>query len=132
MIVRNMSFTEGQTLTIVGVPNSSAKQFAVNICPNKDDIALRINPRFTVPNYKKTVVFNSRQGDSWGQEINIPNSPFIEGKEFEIFIKFNHNGFVVQLPNSQQVELKNALKKDNYSIITFDGDVRIQSIEINQ
>ncbi|XP_028267139.1 beta-galactoside-binding lectin-like [Parambassis ranga] len=130
MMVKNMSFKVGQTLTIVGVPKPDATDFAVNICPNDTDIELHINPRFNAHGDENTVVCNSCNGGSWGQEIREGGFPFTQGQEFKIVIQFSPDGFVVNFSDGSKIQFPKRLGADKYSNITFDGGVRIQSIEI--
>ncbi|XP_028279261.1 beta-galactoside-binding lectin-like [Parambassis ranga] len=123
--------TVGQTLTIVGVPNSSAKQFAVNICPNDKDVTLQINPRFRVHEDIETVVYNSCKGGSWGKEMRDTAFPFVQEQEFKMVIKFNSEEFVVRLSDGLSFPFKIPPDVKDWPIIIFNGDVRIKSIKIN-
>lgn len=43
-----------------------------------------MNPRFNALGDENTVVYNSYQGDTWGEEFREGGFPFKQGKEFEV------------------------------------------------
>ncbi|XP_028267141.1 beta-galactoside-binding lectin-like [Parambassis ranga] len=122
--VKNISFSVGQTLTLVSNPNTS-ERFAVNIGPNEDDIALHINPRFN----ENVVVYNSCEGGSWGEEIREGN-PLSLGQEFKIVVEFTPDGFVVTLSEDTKFQFPNRLGAETYSYLTFSEDVSMQIIDV--
>ncbi|KAM6956995.1 lectin, galactoside-binding, soluble, 2a [Aplochiton taeniatus] len=130
MLIKNMSFKVGQTLTITGVPKSDATNFAVNIGPNEQDIALHMNPRFEAHGDERAVVCNSYQGGSWCEEYREGGFPFNQGEEFKFTITFTKEEFLVALPDGSEIHFPNRLGEEKYSYIGFDGEVRIQGIEI--
>ncbi|XP_070837182.1 beta-galactoside-binding lectin-like [Chaetodon trifascialis] len=130
MIVKNMSFKVGQTLTIVGVPKPDASNFAVNIGPDDQDITLHINPRFNAHGDENAMVCNSYQGGNWCEEVREAGFPFQQGEEFKINIEFTPAEFLVKLSDGSTVHFPNRMGAEKYSFISFDGDVRIRSVEI--
>uniref|UniRef100_A0A3B5MXB5 Galectin n=1 Tax=Xiphophorus couchianus TaxID=32473 RepID=A0A3B5MXB5_9TELE len=84
MIVKDMSFKVGQTLTIVGVAKPDATDFAVNIGPDEQDITLHINPRFNAHGDENAVVCNSYEGGNWCEEVREGGFPFQQGEEFKV------------------------------------------------
>ncbi|XP_041813260.1 beta-galactoside-binding lectin-like [Chelmon rostratus] len=130
MIVKNMSFKVGQTLTIVGVPKPDASNFAVNIGPDDQDITLHINPRFNAHGDERAVVCNSYQGGNWCEEVRDGGFPFQMGEEFKLAIEFTPTEFQVILSDGSTIHFPNRMGAEKYSFISFDGDVRIRSVEI--
>ncbi|XP_028267721.1 beta-galactoside-binding lectin-like [Parambassis ranga] len=130
MIIKNWSFREGQTLTINGFIKPNATHFAVNINnSNNNDIALRIYPCFSADSDDDVVLFNSRKGGAWGLEIRQPGNPFIQGKDFKIVIEFTPDGFQGNLQD-KPFTFPNRLENCKYTGLSFEGGVRIQSVEI--
>lgn len=130
MIVKNMSFKVGQTLTIVGVAKPEAANFIVNIGPDETDIALHINPRFNAHGDENAVVCNSYQGGSWCEEVRQGGFPFKQGEEFKMVITFTQEEFQVLLSDDSTINFPNRMGAEKYAYINVDGDARITSIEI--
>ncbi|KAM9780177.1 lectin, galactoside-binding, soluble, 2a [Neosynchiropus ocellatus] len=130
MMVKNMSFKVGQTLTVTGKPKPDATNFALNIGPDEQDITLHINPRFNAHGDENAVVCNSCQAGSWGQEVREGGFPFRQGEEFKFTITFNPEEFLVTLSDGSTINFPNRMGAEKYAFISFDGDVRITSFEI--
>ncbi|XP_044036379.1 lectin, galactoside-binding, soluble, 2a [Siniperca chuatsi] len=130
MIIKNMSFKVGQTLTVIGVPKPDASNFEVNIGPDEQEITLHINPRFNAHGDENVVVCNSYQGGNWCEEHREGSFPFLQGEEFKIIIEFTPAEFHVTLSDGSSIHFPNRIGAEKYSFISFDGDVRIRSFEI--
>ncbi|XP_063326668.1 beta-galactoside-binding lectin-like [Pelmatolapia mariae] len=130
MIIKNMTFKVGQTLTVVGVIKSDPKRFAVDIGQSEDKIALHFNPRFDDSRDINIIICNSFEGGNWRQEQREERFPFSPGKEFKISIQFTCSEFVVTLPNGSAFRFPNRMGAEKYSVIGFRGDAVIRSIEI--
>nr|ADV35589.1 galectin-1 [Oplegnathus fasciatus] len=130
MIIKNMSFKVGHTLTIVGVPTPDASNFAVNIGPDEQEITMHINPRFNAHGDENAVVCNSYQGGNWCEEHREGGFPFQQGEEFKIIIEFTPTEFLVTLSDGSTIHFPNRIGAEKYSFINFDGDVRIRNVEI--
>nr|WEU52361.1 galectin-1 [Nibea albiflora] len=130
MIIKNMSFKVGQTLTVVGVAKPEATNFALNIGPNEQDITMHMNPRFNAHGDENVVVCNSYQEGQWCQEHREGGFPFRQGEEFKIVIEFTPTEFKVTLSDGSTINFPNRMGADKYSIVSFDGDVRVRSFEI--
>ncbi|XP_054615118.1 beta-galactoside-binding lectin-like [Dunckerocampus dactyliophorus] len=131
MVVKNMSFKVGQTLTITGKPKPDATNFAINVGPNERDITMHINPRFNAHGDENTVVCNSYQEGKWCEEHRGEGGfPFHQGEEFKITIVFTPAEFQISLSDGSQIHFPNRMGAEKYSFIGVDGDVRITSVEI--
>ncbi|XP_038132546.1 lectin, galactoside-binding, soluble, 2a [Cyprinodon tularosa] len=130
MIIKNMSFKVGQTLTIVGVAKPDSTNFAVNIGPDEQDVTMHINARFNAHGDENAVVCNSYEGGNWCEEVRDGGFPFQQGEEFKIIIEFTSAGFVVTLSDGSTINFPNRMGAEKYSVISFDGEARIHSIEI--
>ncbi|XP_055021993.1 galectin-1-like [Boleophthalmus pectinirostris] len=130
MIVKNMSFKVGQTLTLVGTIKPNPTRFSVNIGPNENNIAIHVNPRFNYGCDQNTVVCNSYQCCVWGEEQKETSFPFKAGQTFRMIIRFNPTEFLVVLPDCSSFKFPNRLGREKYSVIGIDGDACITSFEI--
>ncbi|XP_028311469.1 beta-galactoside-binding lectin-like [Gouania willdenowi] len=130
MIVKNMSFKVGQTLTVVGVPTADSTNFAINVGPDEKDITMHINPRFTAHGDENAVVCNSFQEGKWCDEHREGGFPFHQGEEFKVIIEFTPAEFVVTLSDGSKIHFPNRMGAEKYSFMSFDGEVRIKSVEI--
>ncbi|CAI5675118.1 beta-galactoside-binding lectin isoform X2 [Oreochromis niloticus] len=109
VFVKNMSFKVGQTMTVVGVtkPEAGDAHGDSNI-----------------------IVCNSFEGGSWCQEQREQSFPFSLGQEFKISIEFTPSEFVVTLQDGSTFRFPNRVGAEKYSALNFDGDARIQTIDI--
>ncbi|KAL0993171.1 hypothetical protein UPYG_G00104230 [Umbra pygmaea] len=130
VVINNMSFKVGQTMSVTGVPHSDAAHFVINVGNSEDDIALHVNPRFDAHGDTRAVVCNSYQGGNWLEEHREGGFPFNHGEEFKINITFTNEQFIVALPDGSAIHFPNRQGDEKYKYINFDGDVRIQGIEI--
>ncbi|XP_043956988.1 lectin, galactoside-binding, soluble, 2a [Gambusia affinis] len=130
MIIKDMSFKVGQTLTIVGVAKPDATNFAVNIGPDEQDITMHINARFDAHGDENVVVCNSYEGGNWCEEVREGGFPFQKGEQFKIIIEFTPAEFVVTLSDGSAIHFANRMGAEKYSVISFEGEARIQSVEI--
>uniref|UniRef100_A0AAZ3R7Q1 Galectin n=1 Tax=Oncorhynchus tshawytscha TaxID=74940 RepID=A0AAZ3R7Q1_ONCTS len=149
VVVKNMSFKVGQTLTITGIPNSEATQlkevpypfclcallflscsFVINVGNSEDDLALHMNPRFDAHGDTRAVVCNSYHGGKWCEEHREGGFPFNQGQEFKINITFTKEQFLVSFPDGSEIHFPNRQGDEKYKYMHFEGDVRIQGVEI--
>ncbi|XP_061080183.1 beta-galactoside-binding lectin-like [Conger conger] len=129
VVVKNMSFKAGQTLTITGVANAKATGFAINVGHEKD-IALHMNARFDAHGDQRTVVCNSYQGGKWCEEVRDASFPFQQGKEFKLLVTFNAKEFQVTLSDGKVIRFPNRLGDSKYQHLKFEGEARIQGLEV--
>ncbi|XP_058627519.1 beta-galactoside-binding lectin-like isoform X2 [Onychostoma macrolepis] len=130
MLVQNMSFKTGQTLTLTGVPSADSTNFAINIGDSAEDVALHMNPRFDAHGDQCAVVCNSFQGGNWCEEQRGASFPFNQNEEFQIKITFTNEEFLVTLPDGSQINFPNRQGGEKYKYIHIEGEVRIHGIEI--
>ncbi|XP_008327898.1 lectin, galactoside-binding, soluble, 2a [Cynoglossus semilaevis] len=130
MVVKNMSFKVGQTLTIVGVAKPDASNFSINIGPSENEFTFHMNPRFNAHGDENAVVCNSYEGGNWCEEVRQGGFPFQLGEEFKIIIEFSPEEFLVTLSDGSQIHFPNRLGAEKYSCMSYDGDARITSIQI--
>uniref|UniRef100_A0A673YFY7 Galectin n=1 Tax=Salmo trutta TaxID=8032 RepID=A0A673YFY7_SALTR len=100
VVVKNMSFKLGQTLTITGIPNSEATHFVINVGNSEDDLALHMNPRRGV--WMCVFAFNLTHAD-----VNVLLSSHIN-------ITFTKEQFLVALPDGLVIHFPNRQRDENY------------------
>ncbi|XP_077397263.1 lectin, galactoside-binding, soluble, 2a [Festucalex cinctus] len=130
MVVKNMSFKVGQTLTIVGKAKPDATNFVLNIGPDDKDITMHINPRFNAHGDENAVVCNSFQEGKWCEEHREGGFPFRQGEEFKIIIVFTPTEFQVTLSDGSEIHFPNRMGAEKYSYISFSGEARVISFDI--
>ncbi|XP_065129908.1 beta-galactoside-binding lectin-like [Paramisgurnus dabryanus] len=130
VVVQNMSFKVGQTLTLTGVPTLDSTNFAINIGRSPEEIALHFNPRFDAHGDQRAIVCNSYQGGKWCEEHRPGSFPFNQNEEFQIKISFTPEEFQVKLTDGSEVHFPNRPGAEKYTYMQFDGEVRIHGIEI--
>uniref|UniRef100_A0A673YGF3 Galectin n=1 Tax=Salmo trutta TaxID=8032 RepID=A0A673YGF3_SALTR len=94
VVVKNMSFKLGQTLTITGIPNSEATHFVINVGNSEDDLALHMNPRRVLP------------GTSGGNNLQSLHPKYLSTSldRNEQFLVALPDGLVIHFPNRQRDE----------------------------
>nr|AAH83310.1 Lectin, galactoside-binding, soluble, 1 (galectin 1)-like 1 [Danio rerio]AAI64225.1 Lgals1l1 protein [Danio rerio] len=130
VLIQNMAFKAGQTLTLTGVPKSESSEFKINIGNSSEDIALHINPRFDAHGDQCIIVCNTFQNDCWCEEHRETNFPFVQGEEFQIKITFTNEEFLVTLPDDSEIHFPNRQGSEKYKYMHFEGQARIQGIEV--
>ncbi|XP_051995551.1 lectin, galactoside-binding, soluble, 2a [Xyrauchen texanus] len=130
VVIQNMSFKVGQTLTVTGVPTADSTNFAINIGHSPEEITLHVNPRFDAHGDQRHVVCNSYQGGNWCEEQRDSSFPFNQNEEFKIKITFTNEEFLITLSDGSEIHFPNRLGAEKYKFMQFEGEVRIHMIEI--
>uniref|UniRef100_A0A672P5C5 Galectin n=1 Tax=Sinocyclocheilus grahami TaxID=75366 RepID=A0A672P5C5_SINGR len=130
VVVQNLSFKTGQTLTVTGVPSADSTNFAINIGHSAEDIALHMNPRFDAHGDQRTIVCNSLQDGNWCEEHREASFPFNQNEEFQIKITFTNEEFLMTLSDGSQIRFPNRQGAEKYKYMYFEGEGRIHGIEI--
>ncbi|XP_036006065.1 galectin-6 [Fundulus heteroclitus] len=121
---------DGVSVYIQGSVPKDITRFLINLlCGESDssDIALHFNPRFD--GWDK-VVFNSRQGGSWGSEEKIRSMPFSKGKAFELVIMITSKGFQTKVDGKEFFMFPHRIPVEQIRAIQVSGDVSVQTINI--
>ncbi|KAK9977610.1 hypothetical protein ABG768_019417 [Culter alburnus] len=130
VIVQNMSFKVGQTLTVTGIPKADSTNFAINIGHSADDIALHLNARFDAHGDHRTIVCNSFHGGSWCEEQRESSFPFNQNEDYQIKITFTNEDFLVTLSDGSEFHFPNRQGAEKYKYMHFDGEAKVYGIEI--
>ncbi|XP_062311243.1 lectin, galactoside-binding, soluble, 2b [Osmerus eperlanus] len=126
LVVKNMSFKQGQEMKLSVLPKSGNSGFAINIGHDTDNYALHLNPRFD----SGSVVCNSQSGGSWGDECHESGCPFSEGSDNKVSISFNMDAFQIRLPDGHNITFPNRLGDVKYGHIELTGDAKLVSLKI--
>uniref|UniRef100_A0AAY4DSK9 Galectin n=1 Tax=Denticeps clupeoides TaxID=299321 RepID=A0AAY4DSK9_9TELE len=123
VVVQNMSFKVGQTLTITGFPQADSTNFAINIGNSEDDLALHVNPRFDAHGDQRAIVCNSYQDGKWCEEHREGGFPFNQGEEFKVVITFTTEEFVITLQDGSQIHFPNRQGGAKYRYMHYEGEL---------
>ncbi|CAO2601617.1 Lgals2, partial [Lemmus lemmus] len=99
--------------------------FTINLGQDQDKLNLHFNPRFD----ESTIVFNSRDGGSWGKEQRESNKCFSPGEEVKITVAFHNNEFKVALPDGNTVTFPNRLGQNQLHYLSMAG-LQISSFKL--
>ncbi|XP_068416850.1 galectin-2 [Eschrichtius robustus] len=125
--IMNMDMKVGTTLKIKGKIADDADGFVINLGQGTDKLNLHFNPRFG----ESTVVCNSRDGNSWGQEQRDSHMCFSPGSEVKLLVTFENNEFKVKLPDGHQLTFPNRLGHDHLSYLSVQGGFNISSFKLD-
>ncbi|KAM5289133.1 galectin-2 [Ctenodactylus gundi] len=123
--ITNMDMKVGRTLKLKGKIADDTDGFSINLGQGKDALGLHFNPRFN----ESTIVCNSRDGDSWGQEQRDGHLCFGPGSEVKITVTFQSDEFKVTLPDGHQVTFPNRLGYSRLSYLGVQGGFQVSSFK---
>ncbi|TDH15681.1 hypothetical protein EPR50_G00011860 [Perca flavescens] len=126
MLIKDMTFKEGQEFKIRVKPKDDCNSFAINFGHDSENIALHFNPRFD----SNTIIFNSLSGGCWGSEECEGNFPFVRGEECKFHINFNSSQFYIRLPDGSMLNFPNRLGDVKYKYFDVSGDARIIGVKV--
>ncbi|KAM9314618.1 lectin, galactoside-binding, soluble, 2b [Pholidichthys leucotaenia] len=130
MIIHDLAFREGLELKLRLKPDEDAERFAVNIGHDADNIALHFNPRFDSGGTTDTIVFNSKSGGCWDEEMRESKFPFTRGEECKLYINFNNEQFYIKLPDGCMVNFPNRLGEFKYDYLGINGGVKLMGLKL--
>ncbi|XP_022111349.1 galectin-4-like [Acanthaster planci] len=120
-----------KTIHVQGFVPHGSQRFSVNlqsgVGTNVSDIALHFNPRFQ--GGQNVVVCNTKTGQKWGGEERQPHSPFVQGQNFHIIIRCEHNSFKVAVNGNHFLEYRyRILNLQLINAVMIDGTVTVYNI----
>ncbi|XP_029944954.1 beta-galactoside-binding lectin-like [Salarias fasciatus] len=131
MIVKNLPFKVGRTMTVVGIPELDSSRAEINIGIDEHQLALHFCARFNSAGDHNKVVCNSFQSRNWGEEVRGESFPFRQGQEFKVIIDFTPTKFVITLSDGSTINFPNRIGADEYSAMNLQGEVQFISLQIN-
>ncbi|XP_067406912.1 16 kDa beta-galactoside-binding lectin-like [Emydura macquarii macquarii] len=129
MVLTHLKVQPGECITVKGMVPPDAKSFALNLGRAGSDLALHFNPRFESQGDTCTIICNSLQGRTWGEEQREPEFPFQQGQETKICISFDAQELTVGLPGQQQLKFPNRLGLEAVEFFSVEGDFRVKSLK---
>lgn len=113
----------GLVITIVGEPVPGANRFSVDFLRD-GDVVFHFNPRF----HEHTIVRNSLLGGCWGPEEREGGFPFIQGRQFELKILVENDGFKVAVDGVHQLEYEHRTGGfEDVTRLHINGDITLFS-----
>ncbi|KAK2896951.1 hypothetical protein Q8A67_011439 [Cirrhinus molitorella] len=88
-------------ITIVGEPVPGGNRFHVDFVRGHD-VVFHFNPRF----HENTIVRNTQLGGCWGPEEREGGFPFVQGRQFELKILVETDGFKVAVDGTHLLEFE--------------------------
>uniref|UniRef100_A0A672SJC1 Galectin n=1 Tax=Sinocyclocheilus grahami TaxID=75366 RepID=A0A672SJC1_SINGR len=88
-------------ITIVGEPVPGGNRFHVDFV-REHDVVFHFNPRF----HENTIVRNTQLGGCWGPEEREGGFPFVQGRQFELKILVETDGFKVAMDGVHLLEFE--------------------------
>ncbi|XP_051473600.1 16 kDa beta-galactoside-binding lectin isoform X2 [Apus apus] len=83
LVVTQLDIQPGECIKVKGKILSDAKGFAVNVGKNSSTLLLHFNPRFDCHGDVNTIVCNSKEEGTWGEEDRKADFPFQQGDKTE-------------------------------------------------
>ncbi|XP_056394508.1 galectin-4-like isoform X2 [Hyla sarda] len=109
---------------------SDYNRWAINFATgqeNSADIAFHLNARY---DGRDRVVFNSRQGDVWGEEEMKREMPFKSGKVFMVTFEVTRNNFQVFANGAPFYEFAHRIPLDRVGWLQLVGDIQVEELSI--
>lgn len=98
-----------------------------NVNP-RDDVALHLSAVFNPP---ARIVRNSIQSNRWGAEESFGSFPLSPGSRFEFMLLVEASEYRIAINGSHFTEFRHRLPYEAVSHLAIDGDVHIESIDID-
>ncbi|XP_010190727.1 PREDICTED: 16 kDa beta-galactoside-binding lectin [Mesitornis unicolor] len=130
LVVTQLDVQPGECVKVKGKIKSDAKGFAVNVGKDSSTLMLHFNPRFDCHGDVNTIVCNSKQDGTWGEEDRKADFPFQLGDKIEICISFNETEVTVKLPEAE-FQFPNRLGMEKIEYLAVEGDFKVKAIKFS-
>ncbi|CAF0793994.1 unnamed protein product [Adineta ricciae] len=117
------SLSNGTQIHVSGTPTGN--RFEINLKNHQDDIVLHFNPRLD----DHTLVLNSAQRGSWGQEER-QSLPFQRGVRFTLVITATDHSFRIMVNNMQVCEFRQRTPMHLAQLVEVKGDIKLDSVQV--
>ncbi|XP_040262434.1 galectin-4-like [Bufo bufo] len=120
----------GMIVCVQATLPSKYNRFAVNLAAGQDepsDIGFHMSARY---DGRDRVVFNSKQGDVWGEEEIKRDMPFKSGKVFFIMIEVTRNNYQVFANGESFYEFGYKIPLERVNWLRVSGDITVQELSI--
>ncbi|KAK7140508.1 hypothetical protein R3I94_012949 [Phoxinus phoxinus] len=113
----------GLLITIVGEPVPGGNRFHVDFVRGHD-VVFHFNPRF----HENTIVRNTDFGGCWGPEERDGGFPFVQGRQFELKILVETDGFKVAVDGVHLLEFEHRTGgMEDVTRVHIEGDLTLFS-----
>ncbi|KAG1934446.1 galectin-3 [Pimephales promelas] len=113
----------GLLITIVGEPVPGGDRFHVDLVRGRD-VVFHFNPRF----HENTIVRNTNFDGYWGPEERDGGFPFVQGRQFELKILVETDGFKVAVDGVHLLEFEHrAGGMEDVTHLHIEGDLTLFS-----
>ncbi|KAL1277376.1 hypothetical protein QQF64_024049 [Cirrhinus molitorella] len=116
---------EGMTITVCGQVLPNADRFHVDL-QYGSDIALHFNPRYQEGS--EHVVHNTLQNNIWGDEENVPKTPFPRSNLFALQILITLSSYKISTNGEPFSEFKHRMNFSDVDSICIGGMVEVSSV----
>lgn len=123
--VTNLNMKSGMSLKIKGKIHNDVNSFTINLGQGKEMLNLHFNPRFN----ESTIVCNTFDSSSWGQEQRENHCCFSPGSEVKLTLTFQDKDFKVTLPDGHSLTFPNRLGHNHLRYLSMDG-LQISSFKL--
>ncbi|KAI6070001.1 16 kDa beta-galactoside-binding lectin isoform X1 [Aix galericulata] len=130
LVVTQLDVEPGECIKVKGKILSDAKGFAVNVGKDSSTLMLHFNPRFDCHGDVNTIVCNSKEDGTWGEEDRKADFPFQHGDKIEICISFDAAEVKVKLPEVE-FEFPNRLGMEKIQYLAVEGDFKVKAIKFS-
>ncbi|NXS58745.1 LEG6 protein, partial [Brachypteracias leptosomus] len=127
LVVTLLDIQPGECIKIKGMILPNAKEFAVNVGKDSANLLLHFNPRFDCLGDVNTIVCNSKEDGTWGDEERKAEFPFQQGNKVEMCISFNEAEATVKLPEVE-LQFSNRLGLGKIEYLSVEGDFSVKAI----
>ncbi|KAM7059529.1 galectin-7 isoform 2-T3 [Molossus nigricans] len=119
----------GTVMRIRGVVPDKAGRFHVNLlCSDQEgaEAALHFNPRMD----ESVVVFNTKEGGTWGKEERGRGLPFQRGQPFDLLLISAPEGFKAVVGDSEFHLFRYRIPAERVRLLEVGGDLQLESVKV--
>ncbi|XP_009639807.1 16 kDa beta-galactoside-binding lectin [Egretta garzetta] len=134
LVVTQLDIQPGECIKVKGKILSDAKGFAVNVGKDSSTLMLHFNPRFDCHGDVNTVVCNSKEDGTWGEEDRKADFPFQHGDKIEVRprgVSFNETEATVKVPEAE-FQFPNRLGMEKIEYLAVEGDFKVKAIKFSE
>ncbi|XP_016061939.1 PREDICTED: galectin-7-like [Miniopterus natalensis] len=103
--------------------------FYVNLLCSEEEgaeAALHFNPRMD----ESTVVFNTMEKGTWGQEERGHGLPFQRGQPFDVLLIATEQGFKAVVGDSEYHHFRHRIPPARVRLLEVGGDLQLESVKV--
>ncbi|XP_053107686.1 16 kDa beta-galactoside-binding lectin-like isoform X1 [Hemicordylus capensis] len=129
MTATGLKIQPGEGLEVKGKILPDAKDFAVNLGKDCDNLVLHFNPRFDNHGDVNTIVCNSKQDGAWGEEERDASFPFQQGEKAQVSFTFDTSEVKVKVGEDHEIVFPNRLGLEGINFLSVEGDFKVKVLK---